>query len=111
MEAKLNEITEELELDWPMVMAPMVVDALNFAAMDIPHITLTAGSYGGNHTANDSMELISPDAFRSPVKFSKAIIEWASGNAEIKQGYPQELTEALKATAEMYGWGLFGKID
>lgn len=111
VEAKLNEITEELELDWPMVMAPMVVDALNFAAMDIPHITLTSGSYGGNHTVNDSMKLISPSAFRNPVKFSKAIIEWASGNTEIKQGYPQELTEALKTTAEMYGWGLFGKID
>lgn len=110
IEAKLNEITAQLEYNWPVNMVPMVVDTLNFAVKEIPQITLMAGFCGGNHTKYDALDLISPVGFTSPIRFSEAVIDWAAGEGEIQQGYPQWLVEGSKEACEMYGWGLFGKI-
>ncbi|MCC2864800.1 M28 family peptidase [Anaerovorax odorimutans] len=109
IEKQLNDITASLELDWPVNMGPMVVDTLSFAAKQIPHLTLTAGAYGGNHTVYDNMDLISEEGFIMPVRFSKAVIDWAAWTKTISQGYPAQMDEAMRATADMYGWGLFDK--
>ena len=110
IEAKLNEITRSLDLDWPIVMEPAVVDALNFAAKEIAHITLFAGVGCGCHTKYDTMDLVSAAGFNSPFIFSKAVIDWAVGEDKIEHGFPPELAEALKETSKMYGWGLFGLV-
>ncbi|MDE8732612.1 M28 family peptidase [Eubacteriales bacterium DFI.9.88] len=110
IEAKLNEITRSLDLDWPIVMEPAVVDALNFAAKEIVHITLFAGVGCGCHTKYDTMDLVSAAGFNSPFIFSKAVIDWAVGEDKIEHGFPPELAEALKETSKMYGWGLFGLV-
>ena len=107
IEKTLNSITASLELDWPVNMGPMVVDTLNFAARQIPELTLTAGAYGGNHKVYDNMELLSEDGFVMPIRFSKAVIDWAAWAETIKQGYPKELDEGMRALSDMYGWGLF----
>ncbi len=44
---KLNEITASLDLEWAVTAAPMVCDTLNFAAKEIPQITLSAGFFCG----------------------------------------------------------------
>ena len=90
-------------------MGPMVVDTLNFAADQIPHLTLTAGFYGGNHTVYDNMDLLSEEGFIMPLHFSKAVIDWACQTQEISQRYPQELKEGMQAVGDRYGWGLFHK--
>ena len=78
VEGRLNEIVSELGYEWPVTMAPMVVDTLNFASRQIPQITLMAGFYCGNHTKHDALDLLSPEGFKSPIRFSEAIVEWAS---------------------------------
>lgn len=111
IETKIKEITAQLEYDWPVDMVPMVVDTLNFAVKGVPQITLMAGFCGGNHTKYDSLDLISPEGFTSPIRFSKAIIDWTANTGEIEQGYPQWLSEESRALGDMYGWGLFGKLE
>lgn len=91
-------------------MEPQVVDALNFAAKEIAQITLFADVVRGNHTVYDNMDLISVKGFKRPIAFSKAVLDWAAGDVDIIQGYPSELTRAMKETSEMYGWGLFGLV-
>ena len=110
VESKLNEIMEEQKLKWPVIMEPQVVDALNFAAKEIAQITLFADVVRGNHTVYDNMDLISVKGFKRPIAFSKAVLDWAAGDVDIIQGYPSELTRAMKETSEMYGWGLFGLV-
>ena len=100
----------EQKLDWPVVMEPQVVDALNFAAKEIAHITLFADVVRGNHTVYDNMDLISVKGFKRPLGFSKALLDWAAGDVEIVQGYSKELAKAMRETSEMYGWGLFEQI-
>ena len=103
---KLNEITASLDLEWAVTAAPMVCDTLNFAAKEIPQITLSAGFFCGNHTKYDSLDLISPEGFDHPLMFSEAVINWAA-NETVSQGYPEELNEGMRACCEMYGWGMF----
>lgn len=110
VEEKLNEIMAEQKLDWPIVMEPQVVDALNFAAKEIAHITLFADVVRGNHTIYDNMDLISVKGFKRPLDFSKAVLDWAASDVEIAQGYSKELARAMRETSEMYGWGLFEQI-
>jgi len=107
--AKLNEISADLELDWEITPGPMVCDTLNFAAKEIPQITLSAGFFCGNHTKYDALDLISPQGFKNPLIFSKAVIDWAA-NEYVKQGYPEELNGAMRFVGEMYGWGLFDEV-
>ena len=110
-EKALNEAVAGLELDWPLSIGPMVVDTLNFAVREVPQITLTAGFYGGNHTVYDNIGLLSPEGFKNPLEFSKKVIDWAANAEEIRQGYPEDVNEAMEATGAMYGWGLFGMDD
>lgn len=107
VESALCGILSNLELDWPLQIGPMVVDTLNFAVREIPQITLTAGFYGWNHTGYDDMKLVSPQGFHHPLRFSRAVIDWAAEVEEIPQGYPRQLNEEMKAVGTMYGWGLF----
>ena len=103
---KLNEITASLDLEWAVSPAPMVCDTLNFAAKEIPQITLSAGFFCGNHTKYDSLDLISPEGFDYPLMFSEAVVDWAANEA-VSQGYPEELNKEMRACCEMYGWGMF----
>ena len=107
VQGEIQDILQDLKLDWPVQTAPMVCDTLNFAVREIPQFTLSAGVFCGNHTKYDSLDLIAPEGFKYPLKFSKAVLEWA-GNNELEQGYPEELNEGMRMTGEMYGWGLFG---
>lgn len=106
IEEKLNGITAELGLNWPLSQAPMVCDTMNFAKDQIPHFTLSAGFYCGNHTEYDALNLITAKSFGNPFKFSKAVIDWAAAEEVIEQGYSDGLNAAMAATNEMYGWGL-----
>lgn len=110
VEANLNQIVRDLDLNWPIIMEPAVVDALNFAAKEIPHITLFAGVGCGCHTKYDTMDLVSAEGFNSPLLFSKAVINWAIRQEKIQKGFSPDLAEALKETSEMYGWGLFDLV-
>ncbi|MDO4650137.1 MAG: M28 family peptidase, partial [Eubacteriales bacterium] len=107
VEQQINEIVGGLDLEWPVITAPLVCDTLNFTAKQIPHFTLSAGIFCGNHTKYDSLDLISPAGFNHPLQFSQAILKWAASDAEIEQGYDEALYEGMKATGAMYGWGLF----
>ena len=107
VEAEINGLVRSLKLDWPVTAAPMVVDTLSFAADQIPHLTLTAGFCCGNHTKYDGLELIAPRGFENPVRFSRAVIDWAANAETVEQGYPQELYTAMRAEGKRYGWGLF----
>ena len=50
-------------------------------------------AYGGNHTVYDNMDLISEEGFVMPIRFSKAVIDWAAWAQSISQGYPQQMNE------------------
>jgi hypothetical protein len=104
---QLRNLIEELQYEWPLLTGPMVVDALNFAVKGIPHITFTSGIFRFNHTLGDNMDLISPKGFTSPIHFSKKVLDWAISVPQISQGFSEELTDALKACAFRYGWGLY----
>ena len=104
---KLNQITAELKFDWPFVNGPMVCDTLNFAKDQIPHYTLTAGFYCGNHTKYDALNLLSPVGFINPIKHSQAVLEWAFDADEIEQGFSDDINDEMQAMGEMYGWGLY----
>ena len=107
VEEALNGITSRLKLDWPLIQGPMVCDTLNFAKDQIPHFTLSAGFFCGNHTVYDELKLIAPEGFINPLKFSQAVIDWASEADEMEQGFSDEMNGALQAMGEMYGWGLY----
>lgn len=106
VQKKLEDILREQGLEWPVTQVPLVCDTLNFAVREIPQFTLCSGIFCGNHTKWDSLDLISPDGFRYPVRFSKAVLEWAA-QEDVEQGYSEEMNEGMAYTGAMYGWGLF----
>lgn len=109
VEDALNGITADLKLAWGFLQAPMVCDTLNFAKDQIPHFTLSAGFFCGNHTKYDALNLVAPAGFVNPLRFSQAVIEWAADADEIEQGFSDEMNGALQAMGEMYGWGLYNE--
>lgn len=106
----LQNLLAELELDWAVNRGPIGVDPFNFAVREVPQMTITSGFNGSNHSPLDDMDLISPDGFASPLRFSKALLDWAASVETIRQGYPQDLNEKMRISGAMYGWGLFDLV-
>ena len=105
--AQLQNIIDTMKIGWPLDIAPLVCDTLNFAAAQIPQITVTSGCFSGNHTKYDNMELINAAGVETPIDFSVNVIDWAANADHIKQGYPEEVNAMMKATGARYSWGLF----
>lgn len=105
--AQLQRIIDAMKIGWPLNIAPLVCDTLNFAAAQIPQITVTAGCFSGNHTRYDNLDLIHASGMETPIDFSINVIDWAADADNIQQGYSYEVNEMMKATGIRYNWGLF----
>lgn len=107
VEEKLNEIVDGLGFEWKVDVGPWIVDTINFAKNQIPHITLTSGFYSENHTKYDNMDYVSLESFKTPVIFSVALMDWLVNTDSISQGYDEKLAKSMEFYGKMYGWGFF----
>ena len=109
VEAEMNDIVKKCRLDWLVDVGPWIVDTVNFAGQQIPHLTLTSGFYAINHTKYDNLSFLSKEGFISPLHFSEAMLNYLIEKDEISQGYPPELYDAMEYYGNKFGWGFFKK--
>ncbi len=72
----------------------------------MPWVNLGQGMTNWLHTDGDTVERVHPSAFVAPLAFSRAVLSWATGDAEIEQGYPEGLAASVRACSELWGWDL-----
>lgn len=106
VEEKLGAILAELGYEWGMSRGSGGGDMFNFASAEIPALTLTQGLTAWLHTSRDTLESCEPAAFRAPLVFSRALLKWAAGDADIPAGYPPDLKMESAAYGRKFGWGL-----
>ena len=107
VEEEMNNIVKQCKLDWLVDVGPWIVDTVNFAGQQIPHLTLTSGFYAINHTKYDNMSFLSKEGFVSSLHFSEAMLNYLIEKDEISQGYPEDLYRDMEYYANKFGWGFF----
>jgi hypothetical protein len=96
----------DLGFDWPVAAAVVPYDTFSLSGGGVPWVNLGQGMTNWLHTDADTVDRVHPSAFVAPLAFSRAVLEWATGDAEIEQGYPSGLTDSVRACSELWGWDL-----
>ncbi|MCD7825294.1 MAG: M28 family metallopeptidase [Clostridiaceae bacterium] len=109
MAQMLEKVIDKLELEWKIELGPWVVDTINFASREIPHLTLTSGFYSMNHTKYDNMSYVSKESFKTPILFSVEMLDELVNAEEVPQGYDDKLKKEMQEYGNMYGWGFFSE--
>lgn len=102
----VRERVGELGFDWPVAAAVVPYDTYSLSGGGVPWVNLGQGMTNWLHTEGDTVDRVHPEAFRAPLAFSRALLEWATGEAEIEQGYPEALSSSVRACSELWGWEL-----
>ncbi|HST42383.1 MAG TPA: M28 family peptidase [Conexibacter sp.] len=97
---------DELGFDWPVAAAVVPYDTWSLSGGGVPWINLGQGMTNWLHTDADTVDRVHPEAFRAPLAFSRAVLDWATEAETVEQGYPEALTASVRAYSEFSGWEL-----